>query len=332
KKATAFVNWQNHRGTNLEIEYANKYKRLRKLAKIKIDKCQKEYWDEICEEIESSIKLNDPANAFNIIRRLSGKRKRVENMPIKDKHGKLILNSTDQLERWKEFFDGLLNVPSAVDPQLIDQIKIKRIEKKEEERQNVQPTIPELQRSTISQRQRPIEASLRNRLLVWRFLKKIENEPVSTIINSEQQLLTNNDSNNSSWILDLNENCDSNEIDMDIDSDIVTVVSNNETNDSTCDTMDIEQETDVTLLLKRAIGAERRQKISTENLILNENNNHNNNNNNNNHLSETTTLEETEQFFHDLCAELTNTTAALVSSSSTNSLRCPTPSEQALIH
>ncbi|CAF4716891.1 unnamed protein product, partial [Rotaria magnacalcarata] len=63
---------------------------------------------------------------------------------------------------------------------------------------------------------------------------------------------------------------------MDIDSDIVTVVSNNEGNDATCDTMDIEQDTDVTLLLKRAIGAERRQKISTENLILNENANHNN--------------------------------------------------------
>ncbi|CAF0787582.1 unnamed protein product [Rotaria sp. Silwood1] len=147
KKATAFVNWQNHRGTKLEIEYANKYKRLRKLAKTKIDKRQTEYWDEICEEIESSIKLNDPANAFNIIRRLSGKMKRVENMAIKDKHGKLILNSTDQLERWREFFDELLNVSSSVDLQLIDQIKIQSIEKKEEERQNAQPTIPEVRKA-----------------------------------------------------------------------------------------------------------------------------------------------------------------------------------------
>jgi hypothetical protein len=112
---------------------------------------------------------------------------------------------------------------------------------------------------------------------------------------------------------------------MDIDSDLVTVVSNTETNNSTCDTMDIEEETDVALLLKRAIGAERRQKPLTENLILNENNNNNN-------LSESTTLEETEQFFHDLCAELTSTTATLVSTSSTNPLRCPTPPEQTLIH
>ncbi|CAF2093080.1 unnamed protein product [Rotaria magnacalcarata] len=147
KKATAFVNWQNHRGTKLEIEYANKYKRLRKLAKGKIEKRQEEYWDEICEEIESSVKLNDPANAFNIIRRLGGKRKRIKNMPIKDKHGKLILNSADQLERWREFFGDLLNVSTAVDLQLIDQIKITRIEKNEEERQSIQPTISEVRKA-----------------------------------------------------------------------------------------------------------------------------------------------------------------------------------------
>ncbi|CAF1685412.1 unnamed protein product [Adineta ricciae] len=188
-----------------------------------------------------------------------------------------------------------------------------------------------LQRSTISQRQRPIEASLRNRLLVWRFLKKIENEPVSASTNSEQQAINQTDPSNSPWILDLNENCvnnDDDEIDMDIDSDIVTVVSTNETNNSPCDTMDIEQETDVTLLLKRAIGAERRQKnsSSTENLVGNETIDSN--------LEETATaaFEETEQFFHDLCAELTNTTAALVSSTTTNSLRCSTSPEPALIH
>ena len=183
-----------------------------------------------------------------------------------------------------------------------------------------------MQRSTISQRQRPIEASLRNRLLVWRFLKKIENEIVSTTINSEQQLLTNNNSNNNnSWIF---ENCDDNDIDMDIDSNLVDVVNNNNNgiNDSTCDKMDIQQEGDVTLVLKCAIGTERRQNMSTDNLILNENTT------TNNHLSEATTIGETEQFFHDLCTELTNTTATLVSSSSTNSLRCSNSSEQTVIH
>ena len=164
------------------------------------------------------------------------------------------------------------------------------------------------------------------------FFKKIENETVSTTINSEQQLLTNNNSNNNnSWIFDLNQNCDDNEIDMDIDSDLVDVVNNNNNtgiNDSTCDKMDIEEEADVTLVLKCAIGTERRQNTSTDNLISNENTT----SDSHEHLSETTTIGETEQFFHDLCTELTNTTAKLVSSSSTNSLRCSTSSEQTVIH
>jgi hypothetical protein len=99
---------------------------------------------------------------------------------------------------------------------------------------------------------------------------------------------------------------------MDIESDIVTNELNNN-NNSTCETMNIDQTSDVTLLLKRAIGAERRQKTCTDNFHFNENNN-----TNLHHMSETNTLEETEQFFHDLCAELTNTTATLVSSSTTN--------------
>ena len=47
QKSVAFVNWQNHCGTNLETQYRNKYRRLRKLAKPKIDHRQKEYWDEV---------------------------------------------------------------------------------------------------------------------------------------------------------------------------------------------------------------------------------------------------------------------------------------------
>jgi hypothetical protein len=178
---------------------------------------------------------------------------------------------------------------------------------------------------------------LRNRLLVWRFLKKIENEPVS-IIHSEQPLSTNNETDNSSWILDLNSHCNhENDIDMDIDSEIVTVVSNHEITTGNYDTMDMEEETDVSLLLKRAIGAERRQKSSSDTFISmdhhdNVNNANLNININHHQMSDETALQETEQFFHDLCAELTSTTAALVSSSSSNVLACSIPSEPALIH
>ncbi|CAF1265356.1 unnamed protein product [Rotaria sp. Silwood1] len=194
-----------------------------------------------------------------------------------------------------------------------------------------------LQRSTISQRQRPIEASLHNRLLVWRFLKKIENEPITCehelFINSHNN---NNNSfdNNNPWIINFNTNCDNdNGIDMDIDSNIVNVLGNDEiNNNSTCETMNIDETSDVTVLLKRAIGAERRQKSSTDNFHFNDSNNNTNNYTNLHHMSETNTFEETEQFFHDLCTELTNTTASIVSSSTTSALNFSTSQEQTLIH
>ncbi|CAF0779226.1 unnamed protein product [Rotaria sordida] len=194
-----------------------------------------------------------------------------------------------------------------------------------------------LQRSTISQHRRPIEASLHNRLLVWRFLKKIENEPITC----EHELFINSHNNNNNsfdynnpWIIDFNTNCENdNGIDMDIDSDIVNVLGNDEiNNNSTCETMNIDQTSDVTALLKRAIGSERRQKSSTDNFYFHDSNNNNNNNTNLDHMSETNTFEETEQFFHDLCNELTNTTASIVSSSTTNVFNFSTSHEQTLIH
>lgn len=97
KKSLVFVEWQNARGTPTELARKNKYRRLRKLVKTKIDERQIEYWDEVCEQIEKAVKLNDPATAFGIIRRLRGGSKRVENMPIKNKNGVLLVNSADRL-------------------------------------------------------------------------------------------------------------------------------------------------------------------------------------------------------------------------------------------
>ena len=171
---------------------------------------------------------------------------------------------------------------------------------------------------------------------MWRFLKKIENEPV-TLVQSEQEFLNQDDQNTitdyTPWILDLNSTYDDNNADsdagmaMDMDSDLVTVVGDDDLNDSTCETMNIEQTSDVTSFLKRAIGAERRQKVSPDHFHSNETDH-----SNFHHVSSGSTYEETEQFFHDLCAELTNTTAALVSSSTSNALNFTSTPEQTLIH
>ena len=47
----------------INIEYQKKYKRLRKTAKTMTEQRQVEYWDEVCEDIEKSIKNNDPTNS-----------------------------------------------------------------------------------------------------------------------------------------------------------------------------------------------------------------------------------------------------------------------------
>ncbi|CAF3991398.1 unnamed protein product [Rotaria sp. Silwood1] len=68
------------------------------MVKTVIDKRQIEYWDELGMEIENTIKQHDPATAYAIIRRLRDRRQNVENMPIHNKNGILLVNSKARLE------------------------------------------------------------------------------------------------------------------------------------------------------------------------------------------------------------------------------------------
>ncbi|UJR28393.1 hypothetical protein I4U23_009634 [Adineta vaga] len=195
-----------------------------------------------------------------------------------------------------------------------------------------------LQRSTISQHHRPTEASLRDRLLVWRFLKTIENHQLPTnhyeqdFVPTYSHESNNNDltTNSNSWILDIDTNCAD---DMDIESDLFNSVENSQLDSqiSTYDTMNLDETSDVNVLLKRAIGAERRQNVPTDNFHFNETNQHDSNQNLHS-MSEINSYDETDQFFQDLCAELTNTTATFVSSSTKNALNFSSTPEQTLIH
>jgi hypothetical protein len=150
QKAIAFVEWQNNRGSNLESKFHKNYKRLRKIVKIMTEHRQEEYWDEVCENIEKSIKNNDPMTAFSIIRRLRGGSKRNENMPVQDKSGNLLVNSRDTLKRWREYFYETLNVNSSVDQNLIDLIETPTLSITEERRQNASLSIEEV-RKALSQ-------------------------------------------------------------------------------------------------------------------------------------------------------------------------------------
>ena len=108
---------------------------------------QVEYWDEISEEIETAIKHHDPTTAYAKIRRLRSGRANTENLPIQDKQGRLLLSSQERLDRWKEFFNDLLNVPSNIKPSILQQIPIPNISPAEHIRQDKPPSLTEVQQA-----------------------------------------------------------------------------------------------------------------------------------------------------------------------------------------
>ncbi|CAM4859591.1 unnamed protein product [Rotaria socialis] len=145
KKSHAFLQWQNHRGTCQEHNYRKQYCTLRKQAKKKVEERQIEYWDELSLEIEQAIKQHDPATAYRMIRRLKGGKAKIEEMPIHDKQGNLLINGHERLRRWSEHFCELLNVPSTVDPSIMQRISIPQLSTEEQNRQDKPPSLLEVE-------------------------------------------------------------------------------------------------------------------------------------------------------------------------------------------
>ncbi|CAF4895442.1 unnamed protein product, partial [Rotaria sp. Silwood1] len=145
KKGDAYMDRIESRGTNFEKNYRDNYVELRKLVKEKSTARQIEYWDELSEEIETVIKEHDPATAYAMIRRLRGGKARIENMPIFDKQGNLLCSAGERLERFKEYFNELLNVKATIDPTTVNTIQEQSIPPTEKSRQEKPPIITEVQ-------------------------------------------------------------------------------------------------------------------------------------------------------------------------------------------
>ncbi|CAF0766440.1 unnamed protein product [Didymodactylos carnosus] len=203
-----------------------------------------------------------------------------------------------------------------------------------------------LQRPNISNRSRPIEASLRKRLLVWNLLKKIESDPAQETQHETQEELEN-ENEQTSWMLDVNScEMDIEEYDSTKQAEITTaiVTANNDDGilleQNILESMDTEQqilnenECLNSSLSNRAIGSERRHQMtkieentSVTNVIAlpvdriceeSEKLSHTSPllpfPCTNTVSSSSNYLDETEQFFHDLCQELTSTAAVVCDS------------------
>ncbi|CAF2974726.1 unnamed protein product [Rotaria sp. Silwood2] len=79
-----------------------------------------------------------------MIRRLRGGNKNIENIPIQNKNGDLLTNSTDRLFRWREYLREILSVHIIVDGSIIQQIDVPSIPKTEQDRQDKSPPLVEV--------------------------------------------------------------------------------------------------------------------------------------------------------------------------------------------
>ena len=104
----------------------------------------------ISRKIETAMEQHDPATVYVPIRGLRGGKQRVESMLIHDKNSMLLLNSMDRLERWKQYFQELLNVNRAVDQTLVDEIQPDHISAQEIRRQG-EPSTFEEERQALKQ-------------------------------------------------------------------------------------------------------------------------------------------------------------------------------------
>ena len=93
-------------GKKLPQEYQERNKTVKK--KTKRDK--KTYVEKLANEAEIAARQNNSRELYKITRQLAGKNKSTSR-PIRDKQGNLLTKESLQLQRWKEYFQDILNRP-----------------------------------------------------------------------------------------------------------------------------------------------------------------------------------------------------------------------------
>ena len=73
------------------------------------------FCNKLAEQAEEAAGKGDIKQLYKITKLLSGKKVNY-NVPVRDKKGKLLSSVDDQLERWKEYFQEVLNRPSPLNP------------------------------------------------------------------------------------------------------------------------------------------------------------------------------------------------------------------------
>ncbi|CAG2199180.1 unnamed protein product [Mytilus edulis] len=92
-------------------QYSNKDKEVKKSCK----QDKRNFVEQLAKEAEAACSKGDTKTLYNITKQLSGKPP-TSDTPIKDKNNNTLTKLEDQLERWKEHFEQVLNRPPPTDP------------------------------------------------------------------------------------------------------------------------------------------------------------------------------------------------------------------------
>ena len=93
-------------GKKLQQEYQERNKTVKKKTK----KDKKTYVEKLANEAEIAARQNNSRELYKITRQLTGKNKSTSR-PVRDKQGNLLTKEYLQLQRWKEYFQDILNRP-----------------------------------------------------------------------------------------------------------------------------------------------------------------------------------------------------------------------------
>ena len=86
------------------------YQERNKIVKKKTKKDKKPYVEKLANEAEIAARQNNSRDLYKITRQLAGKNKSTSR-PIRDKQGNLLTKESLQLQRWREYFQDILNRP-----------------------------------------------------------------------------------------------------------------------------------------------------------------------------------------------------------------------------
>ena len=128
EKRRAWLTWRND---PLVMSFRMEYMRLKALSKRKVAEAKEKWWSEqvklIGDAFEDGLRNGKSGSVLKDLKRLRNGQCLSHTSVIVDKNVSKLLSTKEQLVRWREYFEELLNVSRWVDPSMIESVPVWRI-------------------------------------------------------------------------------------------------------------------------------------------------------------------------------------------------------------